>query len=353
MPPSKGFKFANAEARKAIFTSGSGSGSVSVADATTALITNPTLNPKLKLKPKPKPKPVRKGRKRKCDASGSLNSSIYDTSVKFGGTALTEHSSPSLGILNIRRQDVPATVDEQTQQPQTQRSIPDTSSMKGLRIDLSRIIDAGDVKKEPSSSSSIIKQRSGNLFGAGKSAAPVQAPENEPVSGQYSIPVAGVMGSTKNPKLQKLLNDTDPAVYLMFHSKGDKTRMPKRSDKLCWWCCHSFDTEARYAPTRFDEKRSRYCVIGNFCSWQCAKSYSDSPNTPSKTSILCRMFAEMYGALVDIPPAPPKEILNAFGGTLSIEEFRNISPEFRWEISTSNMLISDHFAIVPTRRRRS
>lgn len=41
----------------------------------------------------------------------------------------------------------------------------------------------------------------------------------------------------------------------------------------CWWDCHPFDTIPFVLPKRFEQRRKKYLVYGNFCSPNCAKSY--------------------------------------------------------------------------------
>lgn len=117
---------------------------------------------------------------------------------------------------------------------------------------------------------------------------------------------------------------------------------PSRTDKLCWWCCHSFDSHPIGAPRSFDEDKKQFKVIGCFCSFNCARSFVDKEAPPNVTT---NDLLSMYKILTrkiktseekkeknnistyenvhqTIHPAPDRYTLKAFGGNLSIEEFR-------------------------------
>lgn len=100
-------------------------------------------------------------------------------------------------------------------------------------------------------------------------------------------------------------------------------------------------------PIRRDPHTNRLSLIGNFCSWNCAKSfvYSKGPRKPQGVHYLwllsfltvhrpryCPSLSSYHPVecpCLEIPNTieltPPKEMLQAFGGSMSIQEFRTNS----------------------------
>ena len=106
---------------------------------------------------------------------------------------------------------------------------------------------------------------------------------------------------------------------------------PKTS-AACWWCCHAFDWHPLSLPVYHDEKRSKYKVAGNFCSWNCMKAFNNVSNSVNKFRIH-QMIHNMFRKIVlnasgkpfpykHIPLAPSRWTLKLFGGEKTIEEFR-------------------------------
>jgi hypothetical protein len=93
----------------------------------------------------------------------------------------------------------------------------------------------------------------------------------------------------------------------------------------CLWCKHSFDTPALQLPE--DYYNDTFYCIGNFCSWNCMKSYNIDINdsmTWKRESLIHLMYYKTYGELKDIPNAPSWLLLEDFGGILTIEKFREL-----------------------------
>ena len=119
---------------------------------------------------------------------------------------------------------------------------------------------------------------------------------------------------------------------------------PRSTTLLCHNCCYSFDGVPVPLPQSYDALRKVYHCRGNFCSWQCAKAYNNRQTPPSG-----RGNRNMYIALLAhrtwvkyrrkkltrhqeeamktyatycIQPSPPREVLQVFGGDMTIEEYR-------------------------------
>lgn len=129
-------------------------------------------------------------------------------------------------------------------------------------------------------------------------------------------------------KVQKLKNYKKPKnrVVRVMHKLGDKvSEISPKTDICCWWCTYPFDTDMCFIPTKYDEKRSRYKITGNFCSWNCAKTYFIKDRMGIRNDHNMYMFTRMLKHMkhpINVKMAPPRESLEKFGGPLSIEKFR-------------------------------
>lgn len=120
---------------------------------------------------------------------------------------------------------------------------------------------------------------------------------------------------------------------------------PRSSEYLCWNCAHRFDTIPVYLPVKRDMSRNLFIFTGNFCSWNCVKSYAFTLN---KLKTEAAQYIALFAFLTSHRPkhcpnrnvlkhdyrcpcldkfngldmAEPKERLVGFGGTKSIEEYR-------------------------------
>lgn len=107
----------------------------------------------------------------------------------------------------------------------------------------------------------------------------------------------------------------------------DPTDEQSSSGLICWWCVHSLPCHpCIHLPIRHDEKTNKFVTKGNFCSWQCAKAYALDMNTSRSGEIqmiLMMMRRRAFGKYTPLWPAPKREALKIFGGTLTIDEFRS------------------------------
>jgi hypothetical protein len=78
-------------------------------------------------------------------------------------------------------------------------------------------------------------------------------------------------------------------------------------------------------PIAYDSKRDAFTVIGNFCGIGCMKAYNGTrlSHTREINYTNISLFAKRcFGRIVNVKPAPPRNSLLAFGGTMTIEKFR-------------------------------
>lgn len=105
----------------------------------------------------------------------------------------------------------------------------------------------------------------------------------------------------------------------------DTGSWPSSTSVWCWHCCHPFSGPPLPMPIRYDDRLDTFHVTGTFCSWACMKSYnldSKSYMRHINTTIITLFHKKCTGKLERIKPAPPRLALKAFGGTMTIEEFR-------------------------------
>jgi hypothetical protein len=152
---------------------------------------------------------------------------------------------------------------------------------------------------------------------------------------------------TKNKRNHFEQNNKNDIVILKCF-RGQKTLWPEKSDVWCWWCCHPFESIPRFIPTKYDPIRDRFKVIGNFCSWNCAKAYFIFDKTSKLTlgpSIFTLLVKKINGIFIDINCAPPRQALKCFGGNMDIEKFRNISTNEFFDLHTNKMELDENYTI--------
>lgn len=168
------------------------------------------------------------------------------------------------------------------------------------------------------------------------------------------IPVKTVMDKS----VGKILFPLPPVVPVVYWERPSNSedifckddlmkfvRWPIKTDTVCYQCCHAFDGVPVPLPDTYDTRRKVYRCKGNFCSWQCAKSYNINQtqnfgkgNRNMYISLLAHQTWVKYRkdtghknlkfenmktyATYSIKPSRPRELLRIFGGTMGIEEYR-------------------------------
>ena len=135
---------------------------------------------------------------------------------------------------------------------------------------------------------------------------------------------------TRYEKEEKIANSNkiyNTDLKFISYTSGKKIRLTK-SKIRCRWDGHKFDTLPCFLPEYY--KDGIYYVTGCFCSFNCALShnlyYIKDAKIYQRKSLVYKLYREMYGLDDDknlvIREAPPVEILEEYGGTMSIEKFR-------------------------------
>lgn len=96
-----------------------------------------------------------------------------------------------------------------------------------------------------------------------------------------------------------------------------------KTDIACWWCTYNFESTPYFLPDKY--YNDAYHVFGCFCSVNCACSYNVNMNDSKiweRYSLLKNMYSEILNNNINISLAAPKEILQKYGGSVSIEDYR-------------------------------
>ena len=126
---------------------------------------------------------------------------------------------------------------------------------------------------------------------------------------------------------------------VLFQDSNRAQTLPTRTDVACFWCCHGFMTPPVAVPSHILDEV--WYMYGNFCSPECAVAYLfkekiDSTVQWERYALLNSLYhqdAELpMGSPKGIRPAPPREVLRMFGGSMDISEYRAVVHEKKLRI---------------------
>ena len=92
----------------------------------------------------------------------------------------------------------------------------------------------------------------------------------------------------------------------------------------CWWCRYGYNMPSVELPEYYFNNIFYY--IGKFCSYNCAMAYNidiNDENISKRNSLLYFHYKQTYSKTDIIMPAPSWKILKDYGGTITIEDYRN------------------------------
>ncbi len=121
----------------------------------------------------------------------------------------------------------------------------------------------------------------------------------------------------------------------------------EKSDFACWWCTYCFDTQPLFMPDHY--KNNMYYVFGNFCSFACMLGYNEDMDDYRKgvrSALIKQLYRDIFNSEeMNIKAAGPRELLDKFGGPLSITKYRDANivsrKTFKITIPPQIPLISD------------
>jgi len=131
-----------------------------------------------------------------------------------------------------------------------------------------------------------------------------------------------------NKKLQSL------NLKMIDVNNGNQVVISK-TKKRCWWDHHTFNNLPCFLPDKFYNKT--YYVFGCFCSPNCAAAYNietmNDYRVSERYSLLKQLYINEHSDNINI--ASPWQIIDGYGGSLSIKEYRK-----------NNILCSKKFKIL-------
>lgn len=96
------------------------------------------------------------------------------------------------------------------------------------------------------------------------------------------------------------------------------------SNVKCWWCKNYFNTPKVSLPENYFN--NKFICTGHFCSYNCALSYNLDLNDElvwKRRSLLIKLYEKTYKSRLNTLPSPSWKVLKEYGGTLSIDEYRD------------------------------
>jgi hypothetical protein len=131
--------------------------------------------------------------------------------------------------------------------------------------------------------------------------------------------------NTTNPNNRK----GDEKLKLLLSNFNSEQEWPLYTNVLCHWCCHSFSNTPVGLPLKYCNDKNIFYVTGCFCSFNCAMAYNNSlksmDNKQEREHLLYHLAHKVKGTSEIIKPAHNPLCLSAFGGCMSIEDFRKNS----------------------------
>jgi len=127
----------------------------------------------------------------------------------------------------------------------------------------------------------------------------------------------------------------------------NKINICDKTHIACWWCTYTFDTQPLFMPDHY--KNNIYYVFGNYCSFACMLAYNEDMND-YRTLVRCALIKQLYREIfncdeMNIKCAGPRELLDKFGGPMSIVKYRDANivsrKTFKMTIPPQIPLISD------------
>lgn len=128
-------------------------------------------------------------------------------------------------------------------------------------------------------------------------------------------------------------------LMVLFQDANRYQKLPEKTDIACYWCCHTFTSHPCAIPRHIMDEV--WYMYGNFCSPECCAAYLfkeriDNHVQWERYALLNCLYADDAKIKPNSPsgirPAPPREILRMFGGTMDISEYRALVHEKRLRV---------------------
>ncbi len=104
------------------------------------------------------------------------------------------------------------------------------------------------------------------------------------------------------------------------HALEDAISWPSKSPFACWWCKHTFETYPKVTPVSI--RGDQIEVIGNFCSWNCSKTWT--LQEIKRLDLFNTFYHVLFGTSSnEVTPAPSFLAIDTFGGPFTIDQYRS------------------------------
>ena len=124
---------------------------------------------------------------------------------------------------------------------------------------------------------------------------------------------------------QHLGNISAEQIVTLMGAHTNVNEYPSSTTVWCHHCAHPFEGVPVMLPMTRCVISKRFECHGTFCSFNCAKRQALDMNQPRSLQ-MCALVSQFYkivtGVRERVVAAPPRIALKAFGGTMTIEEFR-------------------------------
>ena len=110
----------------------------------------------------------------------------------------------------------------------------------------------------------------------------------------------------------------------MYNELGKE--LPIKTDISCYWCRHKFSSMPIGCPIKKNGKN--YIVDGIYCSFNCVLAQINSTYNylyEDSNRLLCNFYKDIFDEELkkELKEAPNWRLLKEYGGTKTIEEFRD------------------------------
>ena len=132
----------------------------------------------------------------------------------------------------------------------------------------------------------------------------------------------------------KLPSNYSEQLMVLFQDSNRYQKLPDKTEIACFWDCHSFSSPPCAIPSHIVNET--WHMYGNFCSPECAAAYlfkerADHHVQWERYALLNTLYSEDAEIPTNSPkgirPAPPREVLRMFGGSMDISEYRALVHE--------------------------
>lgn len=113
-------------------------------------------------------------------------------------------------------------------------------------------------------------------------------------------------------------------LKLFDMSNNNSPIVIEKTNIACWHCTYNFDTLPCFIPDRY--VNGKFYVFGCFCSYSCAMKYNRSLGdyrVETRRSLILDLCNTIFGSTQMCVEAYDKEVLEKFGGPMTIDQFRD------------------------------